>query len=76
MSFQHHLFGFELGGRDCVAYVYRLNEDYWQASATDNDGGFDGGPIQLRIDRYSTLQEAGVRAVQHYQEGCQIVAKK
>ena len=65
MSFQHHLFAFELSGRYCEVYVYRLNEEYWQASATDNDGGL-GPCIQLRRARYTTLQDAGERAIDHF----------
>ena len=57
MSFQEHLFAFELDGRKCEVYVWSHNEEYWGAGATDKDGAM-GKDIHLKKARYSTMKNA------------------
>ena len=74
MPLHDHLFAFEIDGRKCEVYVWNHNDKYWGASASDNDGWIGIPPVHLKKDRYPTLKEAAVRAIEHF-KGCQIVEK-
>ena len=58
-----------MGGRRCEVYVCSHGDIHWQASATNDDGWLGIPTIRLKKARYPTLQEAGARAIKHYQAG-------
>ena len=63
LSFQNHLFAFEIDGRKCEVYVWSHDPTYWGASAGDNDGWIGIPPVHLKKARYATMGEVAERAI-------------